>query len=80
MVLIILVGTLTLEGTNFIGYSKCLNGWFKSDFNYCNLRSIANLADNTNNVRNSQWLEHCDSSAKVVGSIPREHTYCQKNV
>ncbi len=22
-----------------------------------------------------QWLEHCVSSAKVVGSIPREHTY-----
>ncbi len=24
-----------------------------------------------------QWLEHCTSSAKVVGSIPREHTYWQ---
>ncbi len=23
-------------------------------------------------------VEHCVSSAKVVGSIPREHTYCQK--
>ncbi len=23
----------------------------------------------------AQWLEHCVSSAKVVGSIPREHTY-----
>ncbi len=22
-----------------------------------------------------QWLEHCVSSAKVVGSIPREHMY-----
>ncbi len=22
----------------------------------------------------AQWLEHCISSAKVVGSIPREHT------
>ncbi len=22
-----------------------------------------------------QWLEHCVSSAKVVGSIPREHTH-----
>ncbi len=21
------------------------------------------------------WLEHCVSSSKVVGSIPREHTY-----
>ncbi len=21
----------------------------------------------------AQWLEHCVSSAKVVGSIPREH-------
>ncbi len=28
----------------------------------------------------AQWLEHCVSSAKVVGSIPREHTYGQKNV
>ncbi len=23
----------------------------------------------------AQWVEHCVSSAKVVGSIPREHTY-----
>ncbi len=23
----------------------------------------------------AQWLEHCVSSAKVVVSIPREHTY-----
>ncbi len=23
----------------------------------------------------AQGLEHCVSSAKVVGSIPREHTY-----
>ncbi len=23
----------------------------------------------------AQWLEHCVSNAKVVGSIPREHTY-----
>ncbi len=23
----------------------------------------------------AQWLEHCVSSAKVVGSIPREHIY-----
>ncbi len=28
----------------------------------------------------AQWLEHCASSAKVVGSIPREHMYSQKNV
>ncbi len=26
----------------------------------------------------AQWLEHCVSSAKVVGSIPREHTYWNK--
>ncbi len=26
----------------------------------------------------AQWLEHCVSSAKVVGSIPREHTYDKK--
>ncbi len=26
-------------------------------------------------VHVAQWLEHCVSSAKVVGSIPREHTY-----
>ncbi len=25
----------------------------------------------------AQWLEHCVSSAKVVGSIPMEHTYWQ---
>ncbi len=25
----------------------------------------------------AQWLEHCVSSAKVVGSIPREHMYWQ---
>ncbi len=25
----------------------------------------------------AQWLEHCVSSAKVVGSIPREHTWRQ---
>ncbi len=25
----------------------------------------------------AQWLEHCVISAKVVGSIPREHTYWQ---
>ncbi len=23
----------------------------------------------------AQWLEHCIGSAKVVGPIPREHTY-----
>ncbi len=23
----------------------------------------------------AQWLEHCVSSANVVGSIPREHMY-----
>ncbi len=23
----------------------------------------------------AQWLEHCFSSAKIVGSIPREHMY-----
>ncbi len=28
----------------------------------------------------AQWLEHCVSIAKVMGSIPREHTYWQKNV
>ncbi len=28
----------------------------------------------------AQWLEHCVSSAKVVGSIPREHMYWQKYV
>ncbi len=27
-----------------------------------------------------QWLEHYVSSAKVVGSIPREHTYWQKKM
>ncbi len=28
----------------------------------------------------AQWLEHCVSSAKVVGSIPREHMYWQKKI
>ncbi len=27
------------------------------------------------NVPVAQWLEHCVSSTKVMGSIPREHTY-----
>ncbi len=26
----------------------------------------------------AQWLEHCVSSAKVVGSIPREHVLTKK--
>ncbi len=26
----------------------------------------------------AQWLEHCVSSAKVVGSIPREHILTKK--
>ncbi len=26
-------------------------------------------------VPEAQWLEHCVSSANVVGSIPREHMY-----
>ncbi len=30
-----------------------------------------------NHVPVAQWLEYCVSSAKVVGSIPREHTYWQ---
>ncbi len=30
-----------------------------------------------NGVPVAQRLEHCVSSAKVVGSIPREHTYWQ---
>ncbi len=28
----------------------------------------------------AQWLEHCASSAKVVGSIPREHMYKKKKM
>ncbi len=28
----------------------------------------------------AQWLEHCVSSAKVVGSIPREHILTKKHV
>ncbi len=31
----------------------------------------------SNCVHVAQWLEHCVSSAKVVGSIPREQTYWQ---
>ncbi len=37
-------------------------------------------AKNTTGVPVAQWLEHCVSSAKVVGSIPREHMYWLKNV
>ncbi len=32
---------------------------------------------NASGVPVAQWLEHCVSSAKVVGSIPREHIYWQ---
>ncbi len=39
-----------------------------------------NLWINNYYVPVAQWLEHCVSSAKVVGSIPREHMYWQKNV
>ncbi len=28
----------------------------------------------------AQWLEHCVSSAKAVGSIPREHILTKKSV
>ncbi len=38
----------------------------------CTIYTLCNL------VPVAQWLEHCVSSAKVVGSIPREHMYCQK--
>ncbi len=34
--------------------------------------------DRVNCIPVAQWLEHCVSSAKVVGSIPREHMYWQK--
>ncbi len=30
---------------------------------------------NSKSVPVAQWLEHCASSTKVVGSIPREHMY-----
>ncbi len=33
---------------------------------------------NSNIVPVAQWLEHCVSSAKVVGSIPREHILMKK--
>ncbi len=29
----------------------------------------------SHSVAVAQWLEHCTSSTKVVGSIPREHMY-----
>ncbi len=34
-----------------------------------------NLTDLLPSVPVAKWLEHCVSSAKVVGSIPREHMY-----
>ncbi len=46
---------------------------------FCNLITADVMPLNTlysvYNVPVAQWLEHCVSSAKVVGSIPREHTY-----
>ncbi len=33
------------------------------------------ILDSVYSVPVAQWLEHCVSSAKVVGSIPREHMY-----
>ncbi len=36
------------------------------------------ISINCLNVPVAQWLEHCVSIAKVVGSIPREHGYWQK--
>ncbi len=35
------------------------------------------VRDRNKKVSVAQWLEHCVSNAKVVGSIPREHTYWQ---
>ncbi len=42
------------------------------DYNYINC--------NQARVPVAQWLEHCVSSTKVVGSIPREHMYWQKKM
>ncbi len=33
------------------------------------------VAQCSSGVPVAQWLEHCASSAQVVGSIPREHMY-----
>ncbi len=33
------------------------------------------IVTETESVPVALWLEHCVSSAKVAGSIPREHTY-----
>ncbi len=39
------------------------------------LIKLVNYSCILNSVPVAQWLEHCVSSTKVVGSIPREHTY-----
>ncbi len=36
------------------------------------------LGENSLGVPVAQWLEHCVSSTKVVGSIPRKHILTKK--
>ncbi len=50
-------------------FSKCI-----FLVNYC-LKKTRHFNTVTSGVPVAQWLEHCVSSAKVEGSIAREHTY-----
>ncbi len=56
--------------------------WLSHPFNCCLPRYLLakmyrSIALQWTHVPVARWLEHCVSSAKVVGSIPREHTYWQ---
>ncbi len=51
--------------------------WIKLAFRWCMGCWEKYLAEIQLFAPVAQWLEHCVSSAKVVGSIPREHTYWQ---
>ncbi len=60
-------------------YVHCSKVWGRYDF----FSLITDLIKTIVKLYNcivpvAQWLEHCVSSAKVVGSILREHMYWQK--
>ncbi len=46
-----------------------------TDLEHCLLLKSNTVFSKYSSVPVAQWLEHCVSSAKVMGSIPREHTY-----
>ncbi len=66
----------------------CFNKFIKhcnSEYSLNFYKKIIKTNKNTNSVNQqqvrvicvpvAQWLEHCASSTKVVGSTPREHIY-----